>query len=57
MGPSVSEAIIQKAVVTVVPTNDLYVEITPVVNTSVVQQIGIAIAGADQTITVRPVGG
>lgn len=46
---------VQKAVVTVTATGDIYVEITPVVNTTQVQQLGVAVAGVDQTVTVRPV--
>lgn len=46
---------VQKAVVTLASTGEVYIEVDPVINTTEVQQIGVVVAGVNQTVTVRPV--
>lgn len=46
---------VQKAVVTLASTNEIYIEVDPVINTTQVQQVGVVVAGVNQTVTVRPV--
>lgn len=41
--------------VTVTAGTEIYIEISPAVNTSIAQKIGIVRAGDDQTIEIRPV--
>lgn len=40
--------------VTLVPSNDIYIVTTPAVQVQKAQPVGIAVAGADQTVTVAP---
>lgn len=44
----------QKLVVTMTATADLYVEITPAVDKTSAQQLGMARVGDNQTVTIEP---
>lgn len=46
---------VQKAVVTLTTTGEIYIEVDPVINTTEVQQVGVVVAGVNQTVIVRPV--
>lgn len=55
MGCAVTLTTVQEVEVTVAPTLDIRVEITPAVNTTQAQQLAVAVAGVNQTVVVRPV--
>lgn len=48
------QTLVQQAEVTLTPTLDQYVDITPAVNTTDIQKPGVVVAGVNQTVTVRP---